>query len=81
MCVRERRTIVHEKAGVAITPKDRSFIWLLNAIFFFETRWHDLFPLPIHTLTVASTGKYFHRVKSIEKVSCCLYKDVWYMLR
>ena len=79
---------VQYKAGVAITPKDISFIWLLNGYYFFETLWHDLFPLPsrdTHSLLqkqreiLTSCKK-----KSMEKRACVLilyYKDVWYMLR
>ena len=77
------QTMARLQAGVTITAKDRSFIWLLNGIFFYETRWHDLYPLPIHTLTVASEGRYFLVLceRSIEKVLCSIYKDVCYMLR
>ena len=67
------QTMARLQAGVTITAKDRSFIWLLNGIFFYETRWHDLYPLPIHTLTVASREILSCPVKEVLKKFCALY--------
>ena len=82
MCVRTSKYSSVKKAGVAITAKDRSFIWLLNVNFFL---WNTMawFISPTNSYThCCKAGKYFHRVDVLKKFravyiqmlgTCCGY--------